>query len=154
MEDIKYKKDKFNFVYRSSAIIYNKDKNKILLFYGNESDFYMLPGGKVKEMETSINAIQREVKEELNYENLSFEFVGVSEEIISNKNEDIHEITLTYKCIYDEEIPELPFKSLESDWINFKWVNINELKNYKIHPSNIIEMILNKKCHLIEKVNI
>ena len=31
------------------AIIYNEDETKILLFYGDEMDLYMLPGGKVKE---------------------------------------------------------------------------------------------------------
>ena len=49
MEDIKYENNKFKFAYRVSAIIYNVDKTKILLFTGNDSEFYMLPGGKVKE---------------------------------------------------------------------------------------------------------
>lgn len=47
MDDIKYNKDNFFFIYRVSALIFNKDKTKILLFYGNDSDYYMLPGGKV-----------------------------------------------------------------------------------------------------------
>ncbi|MFR8145309.1 MAG: hypothetical protein ACLU8Y_00420 [Clostridia bacterium] len=49
MNDIKYKSGNFNFAYRVSSIILNKDKTKILLFYGNDMNFYMLPGGKVKE---------------------------------------------------------------------------------------------------------
>lgn len=32
---------------RSSAIIYNKDKNKILLFKINDREEYMLPGVRV-----------------------------------------------------------------------------------------------------------
>ena len=48
MNDIKYKNEKFKFTYRVSAIIYNEDETKMLLFYGNDMDFYMLPGGKVK----------------------------------------------------------------------------------------------------------
>lgn len=46
MEDIIYKRDNFYFIYRVSDIIFNKDKTKILLFYGNDNDYYMLPGGK------------------------------------------------------------------------------------------------------------
>ena len=51
MCDIKYKNSNYNFVYRVSALIFNKEKTKILLFYGNDTNFYMLPGGKVKELE-------------------------------------------------------------------------------------------------------
>ena len=45
MNDIKYKNEKFNFAYRVSAIIYNEDETKMLLFYGDDMDFYMLPAG-------------------------------------------------------------------------------------------------------------
>ena len=54
-----------------------------------------------------------------------------------------------------DEIKKESFKSIESDWINFKWVDINELDNYKIHPSNVKE--LTKNCdsinHLVEIVS-
>ena len=59
MNDIKYEKDNFSFAYRVSAIIYNKDKTKILLFRGNDTNFYMLPGGKVHELEKSEGANKR-----------------------------------------------------------------------------------------------
>lgn len=49
MCDIKYKNSNYNFAYRVSALIFNKEKTKILLFYGNDTNFYMLPGEKVKE---------------------------------------------------------------------------------------------------------
>ena len=68
---------------------------------------------------------------------------------------DIHQIALTYKCIYEYEISKEPFKSIESDWINFKWVDINELDNYEIHPRNIKNMIKNENNinHLVEIIN-
>ena len=49
-------------------IIYNKDKSKILLFNSEGRDFYMLPGGKIQELETSQEAIKREIKEETGIE--------------------------------------------------------------------------------------
>ena len=155
MSDIKYYRDKFYFAYRVSAIIYNKDKTKILLFYGNDMDYYMLPGGKVHQLEKSEDAIKREIIEELGLNNLKFDLVGISEEIVKDREKDIHQITLTYKCIYEDEISKEPFKSIESDWINFKWVDINELDNYKIHPSNVKELIKNSDSinHLAEIVN-
>lgn len=51
MSDIKYQNDHYNFAYRVSALIYNKEKTKILIFRGNDMNFYMLPGGKVREFD-------------------------------------------------------------------------------------------------------
>ena len=152
MNDIKYDKDNFSFAYRVSAIIYNGDKTKILLFRGNDSDFYMLPGGKVHELEKSEDAIRREIKEEIGFEDLEFEMAGVSEEIVKEKN--IHQITFTYKTTYKNEIKEAKFKSIETDWINFEWVDVNKLNNYEIHPSNIIKMLDNSQFeHLVEEIS-
>ena len=155
IKDIKYKDGSFFFLYRVSALIFNKDKTKILLFYGNDSDYYMLPGGKVHELERSEEAIKREINEELGFKDLEFNLVGISEEIVRDKENYIQQITLTYKCIYENEIEKESFKSIESDWINFKWVDINKLNNYKIHPSNVKELIKNSDSinHLVEIVN-
>lgn len=154
MEDIKYNRDNFFFIYRVSALIFNKDKTKILLFYGNDSDFYMLPGGKVKEFEKSRDAINREIKEEIGYDNLEYDLIGISEELVKNEENNIHQLTLTYKSTYNGEISDLQFKSKESDWINFKWVEIEELENYNIHPKKIIKMVKNNNTinHLIEEI--
>lgn len=155
IKDVKYNDDNFFFLYRVSALILNKDKTKILLFYGNDMDYYMLPGGKVHQLEKSEEAIKREIIEELGFKDLKFDLVGISEEMVKDKENDIHQLTLTYKCIYEDKILEESFKSIESDWINFKWVHINDLDNYKIHPSNIKDMIKNNNdiSHLVEIVN-
>lgn len=155
IKDIKYKDGGFFFIYRVSALIFNKDKTKILLFYGNDMDYYMLPGGKVNELEKSEDAIKREIKEELGLKNLKFDLIGISEEIVKDNENDIQQITLTYKSIYQDEIKKEQFKSVESDWINFKWIDIKDIDNYKIHPSNVKELIKNSDSinHLVEIVN-
>ena len=152
MKDVKYKNDNYNFAYRVSALIFNKERTKILVFYGNDTDFYMLPGGKVKELEKSEEAIRREIEEEIGWKNLKFDFIGVSEEIVISKKENIQELTLTYMSIYNGEIVEKSFKSIESDWINFKWINVDEINKYKFHPSKIIEFINNNKQHIVEEL--
>ena len=155
IEDIKYSEDNFFFIYRVSALIFNKDKTKILLFYGDDMDYYMLPGVKVHQLEKSKDAIKREIFEELGFKDLEFNLVGISEEIVKDEENDIQQLTLTYKAIYKDEIYEETFKSIESDWINFKWVDIKELNNYKIHPSNVKNLIKNSDTinHLVEIVN-
>ena len=118
-------------------------------------DYYMLPGGKVHQLEKSKDAIKREIFEELGFKDLEFNLVGISEEIVKDEENDIQQLTLTYKAIYKDEIYDETFKSIESDWINFKWVDIKELNNYKIHPSNVQNMIKNSDTinHLVEIVN-
>ena len=155
--DIKYNNDKFQFIYRTSAIIYNSDKSRILLFYGDDREYYMLPGGKVQELEQSKNAIKREIKEELGYDNLEYNLIGVSEEILEDKRLNVHQITLIYESLYNGEISDESFKSIETDWINFKWIKISELKKYKIHPKNIDIMLNNegKIKHIIDdRINV
>lgn len=83
--DIKYFNNDFQFIYRVSSIIFNSDKTKILLFYGNDRDFYMLQGGKVHELEDSLSAIRREIEEELGYNNLNFKLISISEEFAKAK---------------------------------------------------------------------
>ena len=57
--------DNIRFNARASAIIYNKDKTKVLLFKIVDRDYFMLPGGRIEIYEDSLNAIKREIKEEL-----------------------------------------------------------------------------------------
>ena len=45
------------------------------------------------------------------------------------------------------------YTSIESDWIRFKWFNIDELDNIEIHPKNIVNMIKNETNHIIEKID-
>lgn len=148
--DIKYVNNDFQFIYRVSSIIYNNAKTKILLFYGNDRDFYMLPGGKVHELEDSLSAIKREIKEELDYNNLNFRLISISEEFAKAKGYNNHQINLIYECIYSGKITNESFKSKESDWINFKWVNINEIDKLNIYPKDINKIInSNNIVHLI-----
>lgn len=72
--------------------------------------------------------------------------------MITEKENLIHEITIIYKCVYGDKIENEVFKSKESSWINFKWLDINELDNYDIHPNNIRKM-LNGSNHIVEKLN-
>ena len=53
--------DNIRFNARASAIIYNKDKTKVLLFKIVDRDYFMLPGGRIEIYEDSLNAIKREI---------------------------------------------------------------------------------------------
>lgn len=137
-------RENFRFNARTSALIYNKEKNKILLFKIEGRDFYMLPGGRIEELEESTDAIKREIKEELGWENLEFSFLALSEEFVNDKGYNNHQLNIIYKAIYKEHINKLKFKGLEGDWINFEWADIEKIEQYKIFPASIEKIILNK----------
>ena len=79
--DIYIKDIKQQFIFRTSALILNKDKSKVLLFNVEGRSIYLLPGGKVQFGENSLDAIIRELNEELNLDmdKMDFSYLGLSE---------------------------------------------------------------------------
>ena len=83
--NIDFVNEKYRFNARSSAIIYNTNKTKVLLFnVGDNRDFYMLPGGRIMHFENSKDAIKREIKEELGWL-LEYDFCCIQENFLESK---------------------------------------------------------------------
>lgn len=139
--NVDFKRDDFRFNARTSAVIYNKDLSKVLLFNVEGRDFYMLPGGRIEELEESSNSIKREIKEELGWDSITFEFLALSEEFVNDRGYNNHQLNIIYKGIYNEEIKETNFKGLEGDWINFEWIDIKNIDTYNIFPNDIKNII-------------
>lgn len=150
MKDIRYKENNYQFHYRTSAIIYNKDKTKILLFKSSNRDFYMLPGGKVNELESSEDALKREVKEETGLEISIIDFKCFSECVVTYKEMTYQQVEAIYEASYNDEINNDEFNGLEGNWILFKWFNINDLDNVLIEPKEIKDMLKNNKNHIVD----
>lgn len=152
--DITYKKDDYQFILRTSIVIFNKYMNKILLFHVNDRNFYMLVGGKINELETSIEAVKREIQEEINLDISNIEFVCLSEEFVNAKGFNNHQINIIYKGIYNGEIKENRFIGLEGDWCCYEWIDIDKLDNYQIYPNIVKDIVKNsdKKYHKIDNL--
>ena len=153
MKDVRYKDNETNveFLLRTSAIIYDSSKTKILLFHPLKRKVYMLPGGKVEQLEKTEDAIKREIYEELGYK-LDFEFVGISEEFLINKDDKTQFINVIYKAIYKDKITEDTFYGKEGDWATFNWIDLTELDNIPLHPREIKDIALGKINHVINIV--
>ena len=150
--DITYQKDDYQFILRTSIIIFNKNMNKILLFKVNDNFFYMLIGGKIRELETTTDAVKREIKEEIGLNVNNIEFVCLSEEFVNAKGFKNHQINVIYKGNYNEEIKENKFIGQEGDWCYYEWVEIDKIDNYEIYPSIVKEIVKNpdKKYHKVD----
>ena len=153
MKDVRFKDNETNveFLLRTSAIIYDSSKTKILLFHPLKRKVYMLPGGKVEQLEQTKDAIEREIFEELGWK-LEFEFVGISEEFLLDLEEKTQFINVIYKATYSEEIKEKSFYGKEGDWATFNWVNLNELDNIPLHPKEIKDIALVRINHVVNIV--
>lgn len=138
--DLEYKVGNDSFNARVSAIIYNKDKTKILLFKIDERDFYLLPGGKIKFNEDSLSAIKREIKEETGFD-LEYKLYRIEENFLERDNENIMQYCFCYKAIYEQEINEKEFKCLDREGQKFYWIDINNLDNIKVFPKINFEYI-------------
>ena len=147
-------RDNFRFNARTSALIYNNEQNKVLLFNVEGRDFYLLPGGRIEELEESSDTIRREIKEEIGWDDLEFSFLALNEQFVNDKGYNNHQINIIYKAIYKNSINETKFKGLEGDWINFEWVDIDKIEQYRIYPTGIKKVILTngEENHFIDNL--
>lgn len=128
------------------AIITHKDH--ILLTTVTESnndfasDLYFLPGGHVEYKESAIDALKRELKEEIDVTVSSLEFAGALECTWDRKGKIYHELDLVYKV----DLPNLdldnPPKAVDHAFHQFVWRPLSEIKNYKILPQQLIPLII------------
>jgi len=150
--NIDFKKDKFRFTTRASAIIYNKDKTKILLFKVEDGrDFFMLPGGRIEFDEDSLSAVKREIKEEIGFD-IDFEFCSIRENFAIKDEFKVTQYDFCYKGIYKENIKKEKFICNDNDYQTFYWVNVSEINNYKLFPKSTYKLIKSDKVeHFIER---
>lgn len=136
------------FIARCAAVIYNKDKTKVLMF--SFKDYYMLPGGRIEFNETSLDAIKREIKEETGYD-LKFTFLGVQENFLRKDDKDIMQYVFLYESIYDGN--NSSFVNKDNDSQTFTFIDINKLDGYNIVPHSNVDIIKKHKVHTVEREN-
>ena len=145
--DVKIKTDDIKFKFRVSGIII--ENNQILL-EKYDSDSYCLPGGYVNIGETSEEAIYRELKEELKFDFVIDEFLGVAENFFTNfKGDKTHGIDFYYKTSFKDknDIDKIDYDYVEDDHgiivqHDLRWFSLNELKSIDFRPQRIKEAIL------------
>ena len=155
--NLDFENNNYRFNARTSAIIYDKTKTMVLLYKVNDGrDFYMLPGGRIKLGEDSKIAIDREIKEELDFE-LNYSLCALQENFIYKNGKNIMQYCFCYKAVYSGSISNELINCKDNENQFFKWINIKEINSYKIYPTSTKELILKDKDtyikHIIEKNN-
>ena len=156
MEDISIQIGQRLFNYRVSAVF--KCGDKILLHHGLDKDHYTLPGGRVKDGESTITALQREMKEEMGLDTeyvRPFSFIENFFEMDVKLYHELlvtHELKLKNESIYNKKII-MPIEEEEKGKIEFIWYNVEDLDKIQFVPIKLKELIKNDSKEFKHIVN-
>ncbi len=158
-QDILFKMEDFVFSYRVGGILIRDHK---ILLQRPKNDDYAIIGGHVSSLETTIDTLKREYKEELNAEIEIDNLMAIGEIFFPWGKKPCHQICLYYKIhlVNEKDIPlEGTFQGyddLGSERIDldFSWVSLDELKSgLKVYPLELIPHIINNKNEIVHFIS-
>jgi len=126
---------------RGLAVALIRQGNKILVSPGHDdikgTNFYRLLGGGIDFGETSLEALKREIQEELHAELKNIKLLEVVENIFTYNGKLGHEFAFIYEAEFEDDslYQKLEFDVVEGDE-KFKaiWLEINENNSQQIFP--------------------
>ncbi len=138
-------------IYRVACLFIHNGKT--LLHRAEMDDFYTLAGGSVEFGESSTEAIDREMNEELGATVKVNRLVWVAENFFKYDRKDCQEIGLYYFVEFTGESKKFynldKFDGLETEFIkdqqiklHFQWIPLNDLKDFDIKPAFLRSAIL------------
>ena len=134
---ISYSEDGQRFNYRVAAIIIVDDR--VLLQTAEGEDFWTLPGGRCELMETSIETLLREMKEELKTDVEIGNLVWIVENFFGFESESYHEMGLYYTVTIPDTATFLSLNEFSCEdtglEISFKWFDLENINTLKLYPS-------------------
>jgi 8-oxo-dGTP diphosphatase len=135
-DERKYMEKQIEFIAR--GFIFQNEK--ILLCKRKDRDYYFFPGGHVEFGEFTADALKREIKEEVDIDTLSSNFIGTSENIFKDNYENgkiHHEMNL----VFETKVEDKNIKVME-DYLEFKWLDMEEFLKEKVQPTSLKEAII------------
>ena len=144
--DLRIIKENEEFHGRTCGII--KQDNKFLIMKVNKTSYFHIPGGHIEIGEDSEQAIIREIKEEVGCEVEKTHLFAIQENFWERNNKKCHGIEFYYIIEPKQQLEMKNYQRIEEDngkelLLEFKWVNIHELKEIDLRPNNIKDMITN-----------
>lgn len=119
------------------ALIFNDQKEVLMVLTHKWSGKWGIPGGKIKRGETALAALRREIKEETNLSVRDIEFVLVQDCINSKEfYRDAHFVLLNYLCRATGKKLKV---ILNDEGREFKWLPLAAAKKLKLNkPTKIL----------------
>ena len=149
MSDLSIIIDGVKFNFRVGLLM--KKKKQVLVECNPDYDFVVLPGGRVKTLESSEDALIREINEEMKIDltNYNLEFIGIDENFFELDNIKYHELYFIYKIEIDENNEDFKDGMINYDSkVNYyKGVDILDLKEVNLLPKSLINIIDSNGIH-------
>lgn len=134
MTDITFHLESHKFSYRVVAII--QHQNRYLLTTVPQTDFWFLPGGRVKLGETLAEALARELEEELHVSGAQSQFCWLVENFFSEAERPVHEISAFFSVTLPPDSPCLAQSEFnEAPDLSFRWFSLSEMAALDVRPS-------------------
>ena len=156
--DILFKNEDFVFSYRVGGVLIHD--NKILLQKPKDDD-YAIIGGHVTSMETTVQTLVREYKEEMHTDIDVDNLMAVSEIFFPWGKRPYHQICLYYK-IHLKDTTQIQLDGVFQGYdelggkridLDFCWVPLEKLKDIKVYPEELIPHILSGSDEIIHFVS-
>lgn len=143
MKDVSVMFDDIKFNYRVGLIIEKNDQ--IIIESSRVVDFSLIPGGRVKTLESTSQAIKREIKEEMGVDIEESEIVGkgLIQSFFKLDNKRYHELFFIYKLTLSNDDTRFDNVSdnLDSETNYYQWINKNTLEENNVLPNALKDII-------------
>ena len=144
MKDLSVMIDNVKFNYRAGLFI--EKWNKVLVECNPAIDFVTLPGGRVQTLESSMDALKREIKEEMNIE-LDSERIkmrAIIENFFEMDEKKYHELYFLYKLKITSKDTEFKkdMKNIDSKASYYKWVKKEDLEKENLLPVALRDLVM------------
>jgi len=130
------------------SLLVSKDDHLLLGYKdpkwgGRYSDCWVLPGGGVDDNETDIEALYREIKEEVDLDITSYESILIDDSL-TGENETIHNVTgepVTFKMQFLDYLTKIPKDAKDirvtakDDLAKVEWIPFDKLSEYNLSAS-------------------
>lgn len=124
-----------------------RNEKEILVLEENTDNFtyYHLPGGGIEFLESSYDALAREIKEELKIDIISCKSLYTIDNIFKVNDMNCHEITQIFEIEVSKKVYDMDGIMMTGDIIpcKIKWINIDEFKSGRkiLYPSELAELL-------------
>jgi 8-oxo-dGTP pyrophosphatase MutT (NUDIX family) len=143
MKDVSVMFDDIKFNYRVGLII--EKNNQIIIESSRVVDFSLIPGGRVKTLESTSQAMKREIKEEMGIDIEESEIVGkgLIQSFFKLDNKRYHELFFIYKLTLSNDDTRFDNVSdnLDSETNYYQWINKNTLEENNVLPNALKDII-------------
>ena len=140
MEDISFYTNEGRFNFRVAAYVTCGDK--MLIEHTDGVDFANLIGGRVQLGENTIDAIKREMKEEIGVDVKKQKLILIAENFFQWQGKKVHEMLFVYQVeLAKKYLKQLDrFNILDHDNQHVEWVEKSKIKNYICKPDIIYQL--------------